>query len=313
MVLRKIFYSAIVLTGLLVTSCEKPDYQAKANYIGPLKVNFNNYAGSFGIDLPLANADVNIPIEIKITNSVDPAPSDIKAKVLLDRNVLYDYNTDNGTAFILPPDSAFTFTPTKETTLIIPKGQRRAGFVAKINPSKLDLSKEYAVGFSIADAVGAEVNSGDVDAKVVVTFNLRNKYDGVYRVKYRLFHPTNAAITGNGTIAEWNLITSGANSVYWETATVMYNFTTGGITYFGSAAGPSLQVDMDVNQSNNNVTLRNVGSQATALGFPSLGLFSGVTNKYTPATKTFTAAYNWTPAGAGARERYDTLIYIRPR
>lgn len=297
----------------MLVSCDKPDYQGKANYTGPIKVNFNNYAGSFGIDLPLANANVDIPIEIKLTNTVDAAPNDIKAKVLLDRNVLYDYNTDNGTAYILPPDSAFTFTPTKETTLTIPKGQRRAGFVAKINPAKLDLAKEYAVGFSIADAIGAEVNSSDVEAKVVVTFNLRNKYDGVYRVKYRVFHPTNPAITGNGTIAEWNFITSGANSVYWEQATVMYNFTTGGLTYFGNAAGPSLQVDMDVNQSTNNVNLRNVGSQVVNLGFPALGTFPTITNKYTAATKTFTVAYNWTPAGAGTRERYDTLIYLRPR
>jgi hypothetical protein len=303
--------------ALLAISCEKAESRLTPEYKGPLKVNFNNYGGTFGLDLPLANTLIDIPIEVKLTNTVDPAPTDIRVKVQMDRNVLYDFNVENGSNYVTPPDSAFTFTPTKELWLTIPKGQRRAGFVAKVNPGKLNLTSEFAVGFSVADAQGAEVNAGDVESKVVVTFNLRNKYDGVYAVRYRLFHPTNPAIVGNSGF-EWNFITSGANSVVWETATIMRNFSTGGLTFFGDASGPSLHTNMDVNQTTNAVTVTNVGSRAAALSFPALITpIAGVgTNVYVPASKTFRVSYGWqTTAGdvSTQRSRWDTLVYLRPR
>jgi hypothetical protein len=148
--------------------------------------------------------------------------------------------------------------------------------------------------------------------QVAVEIGAKNQWDGVYKVKYRLFHPTNPGITGNGTIPEWDFLTSGPTSIDWDFATVFINFPTNGLTYFGDATGPSLQVRMTVNPDNT-VSLTNVGSQAIALAFPPLVVPPGVTNRYDPATKTFYVAYTWTPAGAGTREKYDTLTYIRPR
>jgi hypothetical protein len=306
--LKKI--SQIAIFAFLIASCDKErDAVFTADYKGSIKVNFNNYGGTFGLDLPLANTIIDIPIEVKLTNTVDPAPTDIRVKVQLDRNVLYDFNVENGSNYVTPPDSAFTFTPTKELWLTIPKGQRRAGFVAKVNPGKLNLTSEFAAAFSVTDAQGAEVNAGDVESKVVVTFNLRNKYDGVYSVRYRLLHPT---LGNTGQIAEWNFLTSGPNSVAWETASVFRNPSTGGLTFFGNAAGPSLHTSMDVNQTTNAVTVTNIGSQAVAVGFPALTTpLPGAPNVYIPASKTFRVSYGW--AGTPNRERYDTLVYLRPR
>jgi hypothetical protein len=63
----------------------------------------------------------------------------------------------------------------------------------------------------------------------------------------------------------------------------------------------------------NSVSVTNVGPRAAALAFPTLVVPPGATNRYDPATKTIYAAYTWTPSGAGTREKYDTLTYIRPR
>ena len=183
----------------------------------------------------------------------------------------------------------------------------------KINLKTIDLVTlgRVGLGFQLASADNGAVLSADQN-QVAVEIGAKNQWDGVYKVKYRLFHPTNPGITGNGTIPEWDFLTSGPTSIDWDVATVFINFPTNGLTYFGDATGPSLQVRMTVNPDNT-VSLTNVGSQAVALAFPPLVVPPGVTNRYDPATKTFYVAYTWTPAGAGTREKYDTLTYIRPR
>ena len=183
----------------------------------------------------------------------------------------------------------------------------------KINLKTLDLVSlgRVGLGFQLASADNGAVLSADQN-QVAVEIGAKNQWDGVYRVRYKLFHPTNPDITGNGTIPEWDFLSSGPTSIDWDVATVMINFPTNGLTYFGDAAGPSLLVRMTVNPDNT-VSIINVGSRAAALAFPPLVVPSGVTNRYDPTTKTFYVAYTWTPAGAGTRERYDTLTYIRPR
>ena len=183
----------------------------------------------------------------------------------------------------------------------------------KINLKSIDLVSlgRVGLGFQLASANNGAVLSDDQN-QVAVEIGSKNQWDGVYRVRYRLFHPTNPAITGIGTIPEWEFPSSGPTSIDWDFATVFINFSTNGLTYFGDATGPSLQVRINVNPDNT-VSLTNIGSQAIPLAFPPLVVPTGVTNRYDPATKTFYIAYTWTPAGSGTREKYDTLTYLRPR
>ena len=147
---------------------------------------------------------------------------------------------------------------------------------------------------------------------MAVEISAKNKWDGVYGIRYKLFHPTNANITGTGSISEWEFPSSGPTSIDWDFATVFIDFSSGGLSYFGDAAGPSLQVRITVNPDNT-VSLSNVGPRAAALSFPPLIVPAGVTNRYDPVAKKFYIAYTWTPTGAGTREKYDTLTFIRPR
>ena len=183
----------------------------------------------------------------------------------------------------------------------------------KINLKPIDLVSlgRVGLGFQLASADNNAVLSAE-QYQVAVEIGAKNKWDGVYRVKYKFFHPTNPDLTGKGTIPEWDFLSSGPTSIDWDLATVLINFSTNSLTYFGDASGPSLLVRMTVNPDNT-VSITNVGSRAAALAFPPLVVPPGVVNRYDPVTKTFYVAYTWTPAGSGTREKYDTLTYIRPR
>jgi len=183
----------------------------------------------------------------------------------------------------------------------------------KINLKPIDLVSlgRVGLGFQLASADNNAVLSAE-QYQVAVEIGAKNKWDGVYRVKYKFFHPTNPDLTGKGTIPEWDFLSSGPASIDWDLATVLINFSTNSLTYFGDASGPSLLVRMTVNPDNT-VSITNVGSRAAALAFPPLVVPPGVINHYDPVTKTFYVAYTWTPAGSGTREKYDTLTYIRPR
>ena len=183
----------------------------------------------------------------------------------------------------------------------------------KINLKTIDLVTlgRVGLGFQLASADNAVLS--DSQNQVAVELGAKNQWDGVYRVRYRLFHPTNPDITGIGTIPEWDFPTSGPRSIDWDFATIHISFPTGGLGFFGlSATQPTLQTRMTVNPDNS-VTVSNVAPFAAAGAFPPLVVPPGVINRYDPATKTFYVAYTWTPAGAGTRERYDTLTYLRPR
>jgi len=183
----------------------------------------------------------------------------------------------------------------------------------KINLKPIDLVSlgRVGLGFQLASADNNAVLSAE-QYQVAVEIGAKNKWDGVYRVNYKFFHPTNPDLTGKGTIPEWDFLSSGPTSIDWDLATVLINFSTNSLTYFGDASGPSLLVRMTVNPDNT-VSITNVGSRAAALAFPPLVVPPGVINRYDPVTKTFYVAYTWTPAGSGTREKYDTLTYIRPR
>ena len=184
----------------------------------------------------------------------------------------------------------------------------------KINLKTIDLVSlgRVGLGFQLASADNGAVLSAS-QYQVAVEFGSKNQWDGVYRIRYRLFHPTSPDITGIGTVPEWDFPSSGPTSIDWDFATVFLNFSSGGLTFFGlSGTQPTLQVRMTVNPDNS-VSVTNVAPFAAAGAFPPLVVPPGVTNRYDPATKTFYVAYTWTPAGAGTREKYDTLTYIRPR
>jgi len=304
-----------ILSISLITSCEKEDEQFpqvinnEKNTI-LLPDGGNLVTKALDINNTIATYDI-LRIDRNTTNSGELNKIQVvkiqKSNAILSefsgaevRELLSDYYQ---TPPVNPYDGQFwtiTFQPGESTKYL------------KLNIRTLDITSlgRVGLGFQIAGAENAQISSAK--NQVAVEISAKNKWDGVYKVRYKLFHPTTASITGNGTIDEWEFPSSGPTSIDWDVATVFIDFASGGLTYFGDAAGPSLQVRMIVNPDNT-VSITNVGSRAAALAFPPLVVPPGVINRYDPVTKTLYVAYTWTPAGSGTREKYDTLTYIRPR
>ena len=240
-----------------------------------------------------ADLQKTIVVKVKLQNAVlgDVASGDI---VELPRH-LYTAHPDN------PFDGEYfyvTFQP----------GEFVKHLKINIDASTLITAGRVGFGFVIAEAKGAEIS--DERNQIAVEVSAKNQYDGVYRVRYRIVHPSAPASFPSQGVFDWEFLTSGPNSIDWDFATVFLSNTPGTVTYFGDAAGPSLQVRITVNPANNAVTLSNVGIRAVPLGFPALVPLAS-NNRYEPTTKTFYTAYGW--AGTPNREKYDTLIYLRPR
>jgi len=316
--MRKVLQSFlfISLLSLIVLSCEK-----ESEPFPPVKSQERP-----SISLPdgnnLINASLNISNTVTTVEMLEirrdaTSPADLNrvqtVKIAKSNSVLSDLSGAAVTElsrdlYQSHPDNPFDG---QYWTITFQPGEFVKHLKINLRPTDLVSLGRVGLGFQLASAGNNAVLSSE-QYQVAVEIGAKNQWDGVYRVKYKLFHPTNPDVTGNGTIPEWDFLSSGPRSIDWDVATVMINFPTNSLTYFGDAAGPSLLVRMTVN-NDNTVSITNVGSRAAALAFPPLVVPPGVTNRYDPATKTFYVAYTWTPAGAGTRERYDTLTYIRPR
>jgi len=304
-----------ILSISLIISCEKEDEQfppvtSTEKNIILLPDGGNLVTRALDINNTIATYDI-LKINRNTTNAGELNKTQV-VKIAKSNSILSDFSGAEVKELLsdyyqTPPENPFdgqfwtvTFQPGETTKYL------------KLNIKTLDITSlgRVGLGFQIAGAENAQISSAK--NQVAVEISAKNKWDGVYGIRYRLFHPTTASITGAGTIDEWEFPSSGPISIDWDVATVFIDFPSGGLTYFGDAAGPSLQVRMTVNPDNT-VSLTNVGSRAAALAFPPLVVPPGVINRYDPATKTFYVAYTWTPTGSGTREKYDTLTYIRPR
>lgn len=233
-----------VLVGLFLASCrQKADIISPVEYGGPIMVNFNNYTASEGntyytkYDLPLKDTVVNVNVELKLTNTTAVAPEDIYVYLMKVDALVSTYNTANGTSLtpVSGADAAFTYDFSKP--VVIKKGTRRATIDMKVNPIKLDLNKQNAVGLGIlrVEGGGAVINSTG-GAKLVIEFGARNKYDGHYRVTGSMVDAANATLTGFHPY-ECDLETTGADEV-------VLNPTEGAFAYqylypINSAGSPS--------------------------------------------------------------------------
>lgn len=208
------------------------------------------------------------------------------------------------------------------TTLSIPSG-RKVSDAIKIsitNSSLLDPTVTYGIGFSIASVDGGYKIAAN-QKNVVLAFNIKNQYDGKYRLKTQFYHPTAAPTYPLLVTDQIELITAGPNSVKmnclipglvgyyhpWSTGTSISAFASQEPVY-------------TVNTTTNAVTVQNgfVGAVTfyeMGKGFNNLGY----NHRYDPATKTIYANFGYNlSAGqafnaAASRMWIDTLIYLGPR
>jgi hypothetical protein len=183
-------------------------------------------------------------------------------------------------------------------TVTIPKGSREGRLQLRTKPANL-IGTEYALGVRLVSVSGAPAILSGNYARQVVSLTIRNQYDGSYRIKGAVQHPSlGGSFTDTGyPCGSFTLVTSGANSVELEPAQP-YGSNGKIVGIFG--VYPRFTIDPATNA---------VTASDAAGTLASVQNFSDYNSRYDPATKTFFIKWGWN----GSRIAWDTLTYCGPR
>ncbi len=248
----------------------------------------------FNMDLGSIAAGATVEFNVNVSYSgAEVAPQDINVTLALDPDALAQFNTENSTHYEIPPADVFEI----PTSVIIQKGTHQVQAKAKINnTANFDFGKSYALPLKIVSATSGSISSNF--GKALYSFGARNAYDGVYAYSGEIWRnsATGPDMNLSGTFTNGSprsLATLSANSVSLTPLWVN-----------GSAIGGIDGTYITVDPVTNLATV--ASSNATMKNTP------GEVNKYDPATKTFTLAFDWGVA-PNTRVTKMTLTYLRPR
>jgi hypothetical protein len=273
-----IYFSILVLSvGFLSTSCTKVK-DVNLDGKGQTLIQAPDAAsGTIAVALDLVPGAK----KVSVFNVRRDAPSNselqkaFSVKVLLDTSVIGEYNRANGTSFEPLPDSTFTVdasNPFDGTyyTLNFAAGDFAKDVYINLDPTKLDLNYQFALGFRLSTSTYGNVSTSL--NSLMTQVGAKNRYDGIYEVTGTMVDHVNPALTGNYPV-KFKLITSGpyqcvgedqdaggiyhsilnagAFSVYGSLGLV-FNFASDGsgtiesiVNYYGQPAGNTRSLALD--------------------------------------------------------------------
>ncbi len=305
--MKKLLLACTLGLALLSTGCLKDEeFEAEKYGIRNTEVKGIGFVQSSYVS-PL-NADavpqnlVNINVGL---NSLEVSAVDVKYTVAVDFSVVPD-SIDVVDITNLPAGS-FTFSPNN----VIPAGKNFGNFnVVVTNASLLDPNKTYGVGFKIVSTdpgyvVGANTNT------FYVTINIKNKYDGRYKLNglhnrppYNQFPYTDITM---------DMYTSGPSSVRFYIPVTGFNSfghpigtAPGVIGWYGPTVSPNITFDPVTN------LVTNVNNADPA--GPPISIYSGVLSgvgRFDPAAKKIYVYFRYN--ANDQRAFTDTLTYTGPR
>jgi hypothetical protein len=229
------------------------------------------------------------------------ANSDITVTLASNPASLTTYNTANGTSKEVPPATVASF----PTSVVIKKGTSQTTVQATVKISAdFDYSKAYALPIKIT-AVSSGLISGNYGVSVY-SFGVRNKYDGVY--KLRGYH-TRVPYTFPYTNITMEMRTLGANAVgfYWPDAGSFghpIGVGPGSVSWYGSAISPVVVFDIATN------LVTNVFNQG---GATPISIYTGPGSGQGRQAADKTMYIYWRYNANDLRAFVDTLTYVRPR
>lgn len=303
--MKKVQINILLFTALLagLSACLKKDAMnidpdsATKNVVEFANTGDNLASASskyprFYADLGTVNFGQVATLKVNVSYSgIETASQDITVNLALDTAALSLYNNTDGTNYTVPPTTVYKF----PSSVIINKGTRLTQVEITITiGSDFDFNESYAVPLKISSASSGTVSNNFGSA--IYSFGGRNKYDGIYKIKGYVNHPT-AAYTGPFVADEVSFTTTGAASIEMEAQPFSNN---GALSFFG--VYPVFTVNAD-----NSVTVTSLpdGGMAPSISDPNYK------NRYDPATKTFYISYSYNTAAP--RIVYDTCIYVKPR
>ena len=258
-----------------------------------------------------SNTDTTVQLIPVTLGGTSAATQDIHVTLTANDSLISNYDTANGTDYIVPPSSIITVANGGVVT--IPKGQRTGYLQVTFKPSDF-LGVDYAVGFTITKiqeagyTISGNLNNG------IVAIGIKNKYDGQYAFTIKTTGWSAYGIS-DGVSMQWpsnlSLITTGATSVIFNTAqegSLQPAFTTGGSPTAFGATEPQFTFDTnDKLVSVDNLAPADARNRAFKIN-PSV-----TDSRYDPSSKTIYAAYLMTQNGRPTQYIYDTLVYVGPR
>jgi hypothetical protein len=157
---------------------------------------------------PNSQADLNQPLTVKL---------------VLKPSLIADYNTANGTGYVVLPTSSYTFSDDISSITFL-AGETNKVVSIKLDKSGLDLSNQYALGISLVEVgSGAAISASGSDGLYAII--IKNKYDGHYEVTGTMVDASNAGLIGDYPF-ECDLETVGSDAV------IMYNYKGNFVGYF---------------------------------------------------------------------------------
>lgn len=304
--MKKILFFLLAASVLFLSSCLK-DKRFDNNEIGvqdlgssPKGISFPSTTKSFAVTSS-SSPEAFTSIAVTLNGSKLPT-TDVKFTIAVDPSKI-----PAGTVIL--PASSYTF----DANGVVPAGSE-TGFIkfTLLNSGLLDPNAKYAIAFTITS-----VDNGYVVAQnaktVVVTFSIKNRYDGIYRVTGTYQDFVNPLFTGRYPLI-YHLITTGPNSVDVALDNINgaivpgYLFNAAGAASFFGSFGLTMSFDPTTNAV---ATLHNYYGDPTkaptAVGTPSTGsgapnyisqpqqrravLDASGLNRYDPATTTVNIKY----------------------
>jgi hypothetical protein len=263
------------------------------------------------VNLDFANTDTTFNVVAVNLAADQPAQEDVIVTLRLNPTLVADYNTANGTAYVAPPSSVFTMDP---LTVTIPRGSRFGYLKMRAKPSDL-ATGAFAFGFSIASVSDPKYTISSNFRNTVVIVGVKNRYDGVYSLKFKMVDWTAYSIAVGPY--DWggnvHMITAGTNSVKlfdaWGFGTYIHPAvnTTPAYTGFGQTQ-PKFIFDLNTNK-----LIDCVNDQVTTNGRTFTINPAVTTSRWDPATKNIYAAIILKQTGRPDLMIYDTLTYVGPR
>lgn len=176
----------------------------------------DNVAGStskyprFTTDLGSVGSGETVKFNVNVSYSgAEVAPEDITVTLGVDPDLLAQYNSENGTSYVVPPSDIYSL----PNSVVIKKGQHQATVEVGItNNNSFDFNVNYGLPLKIVSTTTGTISNNF--GKAVYSFSARNSYDGLYLMEATapMVDVTSPSLTGWYPI-EMQLITYTGNSV----------------------------------------------------------------------------------------------------
>ena len=304
LLLKTTFFAAI---AVLATGClkdkgfEDHEYGINDPDDSPAAVGFPlgaRAANIVGIEVS-ANPQIISTEPVITLFSGEPAPNDINITLTLNPGLVAAHNAANNANVLDMPTNLFSF---QTMNVVLPAGQRMVTVPITIsNSTSLDPTKAYGIGVTISSA-DAGYTIAENFKNLLLIFNIKNKYDGIYKLFGVHNRPGLNAPYRNVTV---HLVTTGPDKVkmYWPAIGADAHPINGATTYYSNFT-TEFKFDLTTNK------LLSVDNPYTP-GSPPFTIGPATDSRYDPATKTIYAQYYY---NANLQRMFtDTLIYQGPR